>query len=270
MNKEWIEKWKEIVGYEKIKEKCKKINFDRQNENLKNELYDFFITNNTRKKFEELGKMNFPNIKKGSSIENANNILFNEKINFIPINSLYCSYLKKYIEDIRVIGSFNKGKCFLYNNINNYKKDKIKEKKVLILKKKIMNNNDEFKALMITLGEKEEIKQFINSVKNKAFEDLMNDKNLKVIKREISQNQVNEIIKNNEEEDKKKKELEEKKKKEEEKKKKEEEKRRKKKEEEDKKNIEIEDKKKKEEEDKKKKEEEDKKKKEEEKKRRKN
>ena len=151
-----------------------------------------------------------------------------------------CSYLQKYIEkNINVSGNFYKGKCFLYNdfNINKNKKDKIKEKKVLILEKRIGNNNDEFNALVVTLGEKEEIKTFINKVKNKTFEDIMNDKSLKVVKREISQNKVNEIIKNNKEneEEKKKKELEDKKKKEEEDKKKKEEENKKRKEEEEKK-----------------------------------
>ena len=170
LNKEWIEKWKEIVSYEKIKEKCKKFNNSKHNKNLKNELYDFFIQNNIKNRFEELGKMDFPNIKINSNIENAKNILFNEEINFIPMISLYCSYLKKYIENnIYVSGSFNKGKCFLYNEIN-YKKDKIKEKKLLILEKRVGNNINEFIALMITLGEKEDIKKFINYVKTKTFE----------------------------------------------------------------------------------------------------
>ena len=199
LNKEWIEKWKQIVGYEEIKKNCRKCNNNKNNDNLKNELYDFLIKNNTKKKLEELGKMDFQNYKKDSNIENGNNILFNEVINFIPMSALYCSYLNKYIEDIKVSGSFVKGKCFLYNEFNNKdknKKDKIKEKKVLILEKKIGNNNDEFNALMVTLGENEDIKKFINNVKNKTFEDLMSDKNLKAVKREISQNKVNKIIKN--------------------------------------------------------------------------
>jgi len=199
LNKEWIEKWKQIVGYEEIKKNCRKCNNNKNNDNLKNELYDFLIKNNTKKKLEELGKMDFQNYKKDSNIENGNNILFNEVINFIPMSALYCSYLNKYIEDIKVSGSFVKGKCFLYNEFNNKdknKKDKIKEKKVLILEKKIGNNNDEFNALMVTLGENEDIKKFINNVKNKTFEDLMSDKNLKAVKREISKNKVNKIIKN--------------------------------------------------------------------------
>ena len=192
LNKEWVEKWKEIVGYEKIKEKYKKINSNKHNENMKNELYDLFNKNNTKKMMEELGKIHFPIIKNNVNTENANNILFNENIYFIPMSSYYCSYLKKYIEnDINATGSFVKGKCFLYNDINNKK-----EKKVLILEKRIGNNNDEFNALMVTLGEKEDIKKFINNVKNKTFEELMNNKNLKVEKREISQNKIKEIIKN--------------------------------------------------------------------------
>ena len=199
LNKEWIQKWKEIVGYEQIKEKCKRCNNSRQNEKLKDELYEFLIKNDVKKKFEELGKMSFPNIKTNSNIENANNILFNEAVNFIPISVLYCIYLRKYIEDIKVSGIFAKGKCFLYKdeikNKNKNKEDIIKEKKVLILEKKAGKNNDEFNAVMITLDEKEDIKKFINNVKNKTFEDLMKDKILKVEKRDISQNHIKEIIK---------------------------------------------------------------------------
>jgi len=199
LNKEWVKKWKGIVGYEQIKEKCRRCNNSRQNEKLKDELYEFFIKNDTKKKLEELGKMSFPNIKTNSNIENANNILFNEAVNFIPMLSYHCSYLPKYIEDIILVaGTFVKGKCFLYNEIKNknkIKEDKIKEKKVLILEKKAGNNNDEFNVIMITLDEKEDIKKFINNVKNKTFEDLMKDKILKVEKRDISQNHVKEIIK---------------------------------------------------------------------------
>ena len=181
LNKEWVKKWKEIVGYEQIKEKCKKYNNNKNNKNnktLKDEIYNILIQNNAKEKLKELGKMNFRNIKKDSNIENGNNILFNEAIDFIPIPDLYCIYLNKFIEDNnnnKVSGSFNKGKCFLYKEFN--KKDKIKDKKILI-------NNDEFNALMVALGEEEET--FINRVKNKTFEELMNDKNLNVVKREIS------------------------------------------------------------------------------------
>ena len=140
LNKEWIQKWKEIVGYEQIKEKCRRCNNSRQNEKLKDELYEFFIKNDTKKKLEELGKMSFPNIKTNSNIENANNILFNEAVNFIPMLSYHCSYLPKYIEDIILVaGTFVKGKCFLYNEIKNkdkIKKDKIKEKKNTYFRKK--------------------------------------------------------------------------------------------------------------------------------------
>ena len=278
LNKEWVKKWKGIVGYEQIKEKCRRCNNSRQNEKLKDELYEFLIKNDVKKKFEELGKMNFPNITKGSYIGNLNNIVFNDKIDFIPMSDLYCSYLNKYIENkITVSGSFVKGKCFLYNEIINKKKDEIKEKKVLILEKRIGNNNEEFNALMITLGVKEDIKKFINNVKNKTFEELMKDKNLKVEKREISQNQVNENIKGKkeleetkrkEEEEKKKKELEEKMWKEfENKERKKKEKMRK--EEEVKKIKELEEKMRKEEEERRRKEEEEKKKKEEEEKKKK-
>mgnify|MGYP002624492053 CR=1 FL=1 len=191
LNKEWIKKWKEIVGYEQIKEKCKKyINSKSKNNNLKKEIYDLFKKNNSKKKTEELGKMEFPNTIKGkTSNETGNNILFSENTNFIPMISSYCSYLNNKIENILVSGSFNKGKCFLYNQIN-------KEKKVLILEKRKDNNNDGFNSLKINLGENGDIKTFINNAKNKTFEELMNDKNLTTAKREIFQNSSNEVLKN--------------------------------------------------------------------------
>ena len=133
---------------------------------------------------EKLGKMNFSNFNKGeTNIENGNNILFNEKINFILMPSNYCHYLKKYIEDnIIVTGNFNKGKCFLFNEFNIKKEEK--DKKLFILEKRNGNNVDEFEELIIELKENEDIKTFINKIKNKTFEELINDKNLKIMKRE--------------------------------------------------------------------------------------
>jgi len=64
--------------------------------------------------------MSFQNIKTDSNIENANNILFNKEISFIPMFAFYCSYLNIYIKDIILVaGTFVKGKCFLYNEIKN-------------------------------------------------------------------------------------------------------------------------------------------------------
>ena len=109
LNKEWIKKWKEIIGYEQIKEKCKKYLNNQYDDNLKNEIYDFLIKNNSKEKMEKLGKMNFSNFNKGKTyIENGNKILFNETMNFIPMPLCFCNYMKNYIKDnIRVIGNFN-------------------------------------------------------------------------------------------------------------------------------------------------------------------
>ena len=41
LDKEWIEKWKKIIGYETIKEKCKLYN-KKNNESIKKEISDFF------------------------------------------------------------------------------------------------------------------------------------------------------------------------------------------------------------------------------------
>jgi hypothetical protein len=102
--------------------------------------------------------------------------------------------MKNYIKDnIRVNGNFNKGKFFLFNNIMIKKKEKDekeekekeekKERKLLILEKRNGNNVNEFEELIIALDENEDIKAFINKIKNKSFEELMNDKNLKIMKR---------------------------------------------------------------------------------------
>ena len=192
LNKEWIEKWKKFVGYEQIKEKCKKINNSTHQGNSKDELYKFFIDNKTKNNLDDLGKMDF-SIKEGTNIEKGNSILFKEHINFIPMIGLYCSYLKKDNQSITVSGSFNKGKIFLYNENND---KKIKEKKMLVLEKRKGNNNSDFDALMITLGQKESFKECINNIKDKTFEELINDKNLNAVKREISQNPSKENIKN--------------------------------------------------------------------------
>ena len=53
-DKEWLEKWKKIVGYEIIKDKCKN---SQNREELKKEINKFFTKLKTKQRLEELGKM---------------------------------------------------------------------------------------------------------------------------------------------------------------------------------------------------------------------
>ena len=56
-DKEWLTKWKNIVCYKKLKDKCKNYEI---NEKISKEIIDevrsTFTQNNTKKKLEELGK----------------------------------------------------------------------------------------------------------------------------------------------------------------------------------------------------------------------
>ena len=52
-DKEWLTKWKIIVGYENLKVKCK--NYEKITQELIDEIHSLFIKNNTKQKLDELG-----------------------------------------------------------------------------------------------------------------------------------------------------------------------------------------------------------------------
>ena len=65
-DKEWLEKWKTIVDYEILKEKCIKCKKDEDIKKMINEVRELFIKNNTKQNLEELGKMDGSKLKKDS------------------------------------------------------------------------------------------------------------------------------------------------------------------------------------------------------------
>ena len=178
LDKEWIEKWKEYVGYEEIKDKVKKFS-KYKNANLKKEIGDFLLKINAKQKLEELGRLECSKIKKENNGKN-NLLFFDESSNFLPILSMsFINFNEK--ERIYANGDFINGKCFL-NNTSFLKNEK---KKILILEKNIETN--EINEAIITLEEKEEIKKVKEKLSKKTIEEMMKDEKLKdkIIKKEI-------------------------------------------------------------------------------------
>ena len=151
LDKEWIEKWKECVGYEAIKDKCKAI-CKKENTELKNEIANFLKNRNAQKKVEDLGQLDCSKIKKENQKKNINLVRFEETSNFIPIESYHFNYFNEK-EKIYANGDFMKGKCFLNNTFF----DKTEEKKIVIFEKNIQNN--EINEALLTLEPNENIKK---------------------------------------------------------------------------------------------------------------
>ena len=246
-DKDWLIKWKNIVGFEKLKDKCKSCNTDAEKINLINEVRNIFIELDTPQKLKELGDMDTSKL-----IKDKKKSTINEESNFVPILSHKCAYFSNSIKGKFTINSeISKGVIFIHDLFP----DKNKEQKLILLYKEAGKNQD-FIRPVITLDPKAKIQNVVKELKNKPINEILNKKefNIKIVKpiettgKEEKSKEEEERLKA--EEDKKKKEEEEKKKKEKE------EKERKEKEEKERKEKEEEEKRKKEEEDKKKKDEE--------------
>ena len=246
-DKDWLTKWKNIVGFEKLKDKCKSCNTDAEIKNLINEVRNIFIELDTPQKLKELGDMDTSKL-----IKDKKKSTINEESNFVPILSHKCAYFSNSIKGKFTINSeISKGVIFIHDLFP----DKNKEQKLILLYKEAGKNQD-FIRPVITLDPKAKIQNVVKELKNKPINEILNKKefNIKIVKpiettgKEEKSKEEEERLKA--EEDKKKKEEEEKKKKEKE------EKERKEKEEKERKEKEEEEKRKKEEEDKKKKDEE--------------
>ena len=249
-DKDWLEKWKNIVDYETLKLKCK--NFDeKKSKDLIEEVRSLIIENNIKEKLEKLGKMDLSSFQRKIG---KNKILINEKSNFIPILSIHSAYFtNSMISQITINSEISNGIIYIYDQFP----EKDKERKLILLYRN-PENEQEFIKPVITLEPKANIQNVLKELKKKKIDEILNERgyDIKIIKPEENNEKGNEEMKRKEEEEEKKKKEEEKKRKEEEeKKRKEEEKKRK--EEEDKKRKEEENKRK-EEEDKKRKEEENK------------
>ena len=194
LDKEWIEKWKDIIGYEKIKKKCKTLcSSKKEDERLKNEIKDFFLNSNAKQKIDELGKMDTSKIiKKSKNKKLANLKEFDEESDFVAIDYYSFNYFKD-IEKISATGDFIKGKLFLRNNVL----EKKEKNKIVIIEKN--KDNNQFNEIIYGLEPNEEFKTIKNKLKEKTIEEMKNDSELKNKIKNKKKKEINYENKNNEE-----------------------------------------------------------------------
>ena len=194
IDKNWIEKWKEIIEYNKIKDKCQSF-VKNPNYELKNEIKEIFFHSNAMEKLYHLGKMDNSKIKK---IIANKYIGFNEESNFIPIESNKLLFFSSEFEKIYASGECINGRLILYNNAFEEKENQ----KIVIFQRKKSSN--ELKKILIILNKKFDIKYFKEKIKNKGIKDFLKDKKiLKMIflMKEILENkEENKLSQLNEEE----------------------------------------------------------------------
>ena len=174
-DKDWLTKWKNIVGFEKLKDKCKSCNTDAEKINLINEVRNIFIELDTPQKLKELGDMDASKLKK----DNKKNTI-NEESNFVPILSHKCAYFSNSIKGKFTINSeISKGVIFIHDLFP----DKNKEQKLILLYKEAGKNQD-FIRPVITLDPKAKIQNVVKELKNKPINEILNKKefNIKIVK----------------------------------------------------------------------------------------
>ena len=159
-DKEWLTKWKNIVCYEKLKDKCK--NYEKKiSKEIIDEVRSTFTQNNTKKKLEELGKMD------GSKLirKIGNKIFINEKSDFVPIISHKYAYFScDFKRQITVNSEISKGIIYIHDLFP----EKNKEQKLILLYKDT-ENNQEFAKAIITLEPNIKIRNVVNELRKKKL-----------------------------------------------------------------------------------------------------
>ena len=167
-DKEWLEKWKTIVGYETLKEKCIKCKTEADVNGLVNEVRNLFIQLNTKEKLDKLGKMESSKLKKISSKKSY----LNEESNFVPKLAFNSMFFTKSINGMITINSeISKGIIYIYEPFP----EKNKEQKLILLYKGNDQNKD-FKKSIITLPQDVNIKNVIKDLTKKNIEEILNQK----------------------------------------------------------------------------------------------
>ena len=167
-DKEWLEKWKTIVGYETLKEKCIKCKTEADVNGLVNEVRNLFIQLNTKEKLDKLGKMESSKLKKISSKKSY----LNEESNFVPKLAFNSMFFTKSINGMITINSeISKGIIYIYEPFP----EKNKEQKLILLYKGNDQNKD-FKKSIITLPKDANIKNVIKDLSKKNIEEILNQK----------------------------------------------------------------------------------------------
>ena len=167
-DKEWLEKWKTIVGYETLKEKCIKCKTEADVNSLINEVRNLFIQLNTKEKLDKLGKMESSKLKKISSKKSY----LNEESNFVPKLAFNSMFFTKSINGMITINSeISKGIIYIYEPFP----EKNKEQKLILLYKGNEQNKD-FKKSIITLPKDANVKNVIKDLSKKNIEEILNQK----------------------------------------------------------------------------------------------
>ena len=167
-DKDWLEKWKTIVGYETLKEKCIKCKTEADVNSLINEVRNLFIQLNTKEKLDELGKMESSKLKKISSKKSY----LNEESNFVPKLAFNSMFFTKSINGMITINSeISKGIIYIYEPFP----EKNKEQKLILLYKGNEQNKD-FKKSIITLPKDANVKNVIKDLSKKNIEEILNQK----------------------------------------------------------------------------------------------
>ena len=167
-DKEWLEKWKTIVGYETLKEKCIKCKTEADVNGLVNEVRNLFVQLNTKEKLDELGKMESSKLKKISSKKSY----LNEESNFVPKLAFNSMFFTKSINGMITINSeISKGVIYIYEPFP----EKNKEQKLILLYKGNEQNKD-FKKSIITLPQDANVKNVIKDLSKKNIEEILNQK----------------------------------------------------------------------------------------------
>ena len=135
LDKEWLENWKNIICYEKLKEKCIKCKTIEDFKNEIKEVRDLFIQSNTKQKLYELGKMDSSKLKKIPNKKHSSWI--NEESDFIPVLASQCAYLVKSILDpVIIISKISNGIIYISNPFP----ERDKEQKLILLYKESEEN----------------------------------------------------------------------------------------------------------------------------------
>ena len=167
-DKEWLEKWKTIVGYETLKEKCIKCKTEADVNSLINEVRNLFVQLNTKEKLDKLGKMESSKLKKISSKKSY----LNEESNFVPKLAFNSMFFTKSINGMITINSeISKGIIYIYEPFP----EKNKEQKLILLYKGNDQNKD-FKKSIITLPKDANVKNMIKDLSKKNIEEILNQK----------------------------------------------------------------------------------------------
>ena len=137
----WLEKWKSIVGYDILKQKCYEYKLDEDIKKI-NDVRNLFIKLNTKQKLEELGKMDCSLLKKIS----GKKYLINEKSNFIPVLANQCVYLMNLMDGpVTIAGNISNGIIYIYDPFQ----EKNEQKIIILFKENDQSKN--FIRCIITL-----------------------------------------------------------------------------------------------------------------------